>query len=240
MGRGNNGWRTHPFAITLRNFGRAVGVNRWLGLLLSGRGYETVFEEAIFAAILSGDCAWDVGANVGLYAVKFAEKVGAQGKVFAFEPSPINRVHLQTAVEKHRNVAIVPLALGDQDAVMKIAQGADPLGATSRLVVGTGTSAGGGVDVRVVRGDTLVKDGTVAPPNVVKIDAEGFELDVVHGLGEVLRSPALRAVFIEVHFALLKERGLAGGPRQIESLLSESGFRCRWTDLSHIVALRTG
>ena len=48
----------------------------------------------------------------------------------------------------------------------------------------------------------------------------------------------LRAVFIEVHFGILAERGLSAAPGRIERLLSEKGFRNRWLDLSHLAAYR--
>jgi hypothetical protein len=41
-----------------------------------------------------------------------------------------------------------------------------------------------------------------------------------------------------VHFGILQERGIADAPRRLERLLRESGFRCAWTDPSHVVASR--
>ncbi|NEQ84963.1 MAG: FkbM family methyltransferase [Moorea sp. SIO2I5] len=41
-------------------------------------------------------------------------------------------------------------------------------------------------------------------PNILKIDVEGFEIEVLKGMQTVLASSTLRAVFIEVHFKLLE------------------------------------
>jgi hypothetical protein len=73
---------------------------------------------------------------------------------------------------------------------------------------------------------------------VVKLDVEGFELDVLRGLGALLRSPELRTLGIEVHFGILQERGIGDAPRRLERLLCEAGFRCAWTDPSHVIASR--
>ncbi|HEY8154700.1 MAG TPA: FkbM family methyltransferase [Myxococcota bacterium] len=227
-------WLAHPLAVRLRNLGRIAGVNRWLAGLLAGPGYEASFERAVLASVQRGDRVWDVGANVGLYTLKLLEATGAEGRVYAFEPSPVNRARLATAVGERANAVVVPLALGDRDDSMKFEQGRDELGATSRLL----DASMDGIDVRVARGDSLVAAGEVAAPNVIKIDVEGFELDVLRGLGGVLRSPSLRAIGIEVHFGILHERGIADAPRQLERLLGEAGYRCAWTDPSHVIASR--
>ena len=131
-------WRTHPLTISLRNVGRAARINRHIVPFLGGSGYEAAFEESVLAEIQPGDCVWDVGANVGLYTVKFASKIGDTSSVLAFEPSVANRACLQSSVANLHNVVVVPLALGDRDAMMKFAQGCDPLGATSCLLDAAG------------------------------------------------------------------------------------------------------
>jgi hypothetical protein len=55
---------------------------------------------------------------------------------------------------------------------------------------------------------------------------------------ETLRSPSLRGLMIEVHFALLEGRGYRRAPDRIRSLLQDAGFRCEWVDASHLLARR--
>src|ERR1051325_1333663 len=100
-------WRTHRVTIQLRNIARRLGINRWLARLILGKGYESSFQNAVLSATNAGDCAWDIGANVGLYTVKLAERVGHKGRVFAFEPSPINVQRLAQAVSAHPNVRVI-------------------------------------------------------------------------------------------------------------------------------------
>jgi FkbM family methyltransferase len=228
-------WRTHPWTIRARSFGRQLGVNRWIGALRGAHTYEDRFQRSMFDALRPGDCVWDVGANLGLYSAAFAERVGETGHVLAFEPSPTNLTGLRSKVSGLRNVTVLPLALGSETGSATFQQGADPLGATSR-VIERGQS--GAVQVPMARGAELVKAGTARAPNVIKIDTEGFELEVLLGLGELLREPTLRALCIEVHFGLLAERGLSHAPAQIEEALGASGFAISWPDASHIVAER--
>jgi FkbM family methyltransferase len=158
--------------------------------------------------------------------------------VCAFEPSPINLIQLRAAVEDLANVTILPFALGANDAAAKFIQGEDRVGATSRLAYDHDLQRGSQVDVPMRRGDSLLVQGTIPTPNVIKIDTEGAELDVLIGLSGVLSAPELRCLCIEVHFGILTERGFVNAPKQIEALLVAAGFSLRWTDLSHIVAVR--
>ncbi len=93
--------------------------------------------------------------------------------------------------------------------------------------------------VKVTTGDQLIAFKKVSPPNVIKIDVEGFELEVLQVLEHTLRSPQCRAVFVEVHFGILDRRGDRYAPLKVASLLQGAGHRTRWVDASHIAAERT-
>jgi FkbM family methyltransferase len=181
---------------------------------------------------------WDVGANVGLYSKKFSDIAGSSGKVFAYEPSPINLRRLKEAVASLVNVTVVPVGLGEHEDVVAFEQGHDPLGATSRIADKAATKTEGRVEIQLSSGDRLVSSGAVEMPNVIKIDTEGFELDVLLGLRQTLQERSLRVLCIEMHFGLLQERGLSSAPADIEKLLVSSGFSIAWPDASHIVATR--
>lgn len=229
-------WRTNRAMILFRDLSRALRLNRLLGSLLGGITYEDQFQAAMLDAIRPGDTVWDVGANVGFYSKKFSDIAGSSGKVFAYEPSPANLQRLNEAVASLGNVTVVPVALGECEDVVEFEQGNDPLGATSRIVDKVVKSSEKQVKVHVSSGDHLVSSGVAAMPNVIKIDTEGFELDVLRGLKQTLRQKNLRTLCVEIHFGLLKERGLPNAPSDIEKLLVSSGFSLVWTDASHIVA----
>jgi len=229
-------WRTNPLVLTARSLGRALGVNKRLARFLHGSGYEMRYDEAFAAELRQGDCVWDVGANVGHYTRLFADRVGNSGTVFAFEPSPVNILRLREACVGLRNAKLLQLGLGRENSQMSFQQGPDDLGATSRVVeAGHGSST---VEIRTA--ESLVRDGYASLPNAVKIDVEGFEEDVLEGFGKYLSTSSLRVLGIEVHFGILKERGVGDAPRRIESLLQRQGFTISWPDASHIIAVRRG
>jgi len=92
------------------------------------------------------------------------------------------------------------------------------------------------VDIRTA--DSLIQQGDALPPCAVKIDVEGFEFEVLQGFGAQLADARLRLLGIEMHFGIVKERGMPEVPRQIEQLLRSHGFSVAWPDSSHILATR--
>lgn len=232
-------WRTNTLVVRLRSIGRVTGLNKLIVSLLGSESYEDKFQKMMLSSIRSGDCVWDIGANLGLYTTKFSKLVGNKGNVYAFEPSPVNLELLKEAVGDRTNVVIVPVALGAKEMTVTFQQGEDPIGATSKIVSETSEASGRiGVKVEMVCGDELVSSNRAMPPDMIKIDTEGFELDVLKGLSVTINSLILRTLCIEVHFGLLQERGLNDAPSQIEQILESAGFEYSWPDASHIVANR--
>lgn len=228
-------WRTNGLVLVLRNIGRNLGLNKLIASYLLGAGYETRYDNSFSGELRSGDCVWDVGANVGYYTRLFSERAGQSGRVYAFEPSPVNFGRLRTACASLANVTLLHSGLGREDSKLRFQQGTDDLGATSRIV--EYESEGVIVDVR--SGVSVINGGEALTPNAIKIDVEGFEYEVLEGLGDYIKKPDLRLIGIEVHFGILKERGVPHVPEQIEDLLNRNGFSVNWPDASHIIAIRS-
>ena len=133
-------WRTNPLVVLARDMGRNLGVNRRIAVWLNGRGHETRYDQAFSGALKLGDTVWDVGANVGYYTRQFAECIGGAGQVYAFEPSPVNFARLGAACHGLGNVHLRQMGLGQTDGHLALVQGADDLGATSRVIAGSNSA----------------------------------------------------------------------------------------------------
>jgi FkbM family methyltransferase len=126
-----------------------------------------------FATLLHpDDVVWDIGAHVGLYTIAAARRAR---HVVAFEPLPQNIAMLRRHVALNRltNVTMVEAAVGSHDG-------------TSRLVLGSSPSearvaSNGSITVAAWSLDTWLANTGAPPPDVVKIDVEGAELDVLQG-----------------------------------------------------------
>jgi FkbM family methyltransferase len=195
--------------------------------------YEERFGHALLEAVAAESLVWDVGANIGLYTEKFLAK-GAGVVCFEPAPSALEILRAKFATEPAGRMVIVPVALSDACGTAPMStDGASP---TNQLRVGARDK--GLVEVSTMRADDLIRNQRVPSPTVIKIDVEGYELEVLRGFGDLLDSMDLRAVFIEVHFRLLHERGLDHAPEEISSRLTRAGFNVRWLDLSHICGIR--
>lgn len=219
--------------LQLRRAARAMGVPRLLGRL--AKDYESAFSKQLMSACRPGDTVWDVGANVGHYAISFSGWVGPSGRVFAFEPSHVNLSRLRSACRGLPNVELREYGLSDKAERARFLEGSDH--STSRILV-PGEVAPHDNEVELRTGDAVIQSGEADLPNVVKIDVEGHEFSVLKGLRAALMNRDLRSVFVEVHFGILDRSGRSDDPKHIESLLKRSGFELRWTDASHIQAFR--
>jgi FkbM family methyltransferase len=127
------------------------------------------------------------GASLSTFALAlFAELVGSQGKVFAFEPLPRNVDLLRRHVEMngYRNVRIFPCALADFDGEASFDPGPNP--SMGRI------APSGPLKVPCARADSLLARGEVEAPDVIKIDVEGAEAAVLRGARRIMeRHPVI-------------------------------------------------
>ncbi|MBC7404558.1 MAG: FkbM family methyltransferase [Cytophaga sp.] len=229
---------SHPVFVLVRSLGQKLGilrpavrVVRWL----FSAPYENKFDSEMLSLISSGDVVWDVGANVGFFTTKFADKVGVTGIVYAFEPSVRTYATLESNCSKYLNVICKNLGLSERSGSLSFRETGVENDPTNGLV-DEGTP--GSVRVLVASGDELVKDKSFSVPNAIKIDVEGFEVEVIKGMREVINNIALKKIFVEVHFLEMSKRGLKNGSTEIVQIIQESGFTLKWTDPSHFIAVR--
>lgn len=137
-----------------------------------------------------GASVWDVGANVGLFAVAAAATAGATGSVMAVEADvwlvSLLRQTARLQPKASAPIEIVPAAATSGDGIARfcIAQRAR----SSNHLAGFGHSQTGGVSevqtVAALRLDTLL--ASARAPDLVKIDVEGAEHGVLLGAERVL------------------------------------------------------
>lgn len=132
-----------------------------------------------------GDWAIDVGANVGHYTCEMARCVGASGRVLAFEPIPTSFALLTANVRAagYVNVSLFNLALSDKPGVACMTV---PTYEDSKLAdyYRAHLSQQGEFPVLCMALDKMSILGRVS---LVKIDAEGHDLQVLMGMQSLLQ-----------------------------------------------------
>jgi FkbM family methyltransferase len=221
--------RLHPYV--------QHSVLRLISLGRSSEGYESKFRSEMLARIRPGDCVWDVGANIGIYSGLFSDAVGSAGKVISFEPSSACILMLDAQSQDHSNGAswqVVPVALSDKDGESWLSVENGETFPGNHLA---SCDEGRVVPIRTRRGDSLVAEGYEAP-TFMKIDVEGYEGEVLDGMGSSLDLSSLHTVCVEVHFSILDGREKPQEPARIVRLLEDRRFAIKWVDRSHFIAGR--
>jgi len=163
--------------------------------------FKPDLQSFLSSTVKEGNIFYDVGANVGFFSLLAARLVGTTGRVISFEPLPDNLVNLRENAERNQfpNVQILPFALGatNEEQIFQVSE---------RPTWGKLKSAGHDapdkyltdIKVTVRRLDDLLIDGVIQPPDFVKIDVEGAEVEVIEGAQETLirHRPTL---IIELH-----------------------------------------
>src|SRR5688572_17002890 len=114
------------------------------------------------------DCVWDVGGNVGIYALAAAQAVGPQGLVCVFEPlkEGYDRLTANITLNGAANIRAVDVALGASAA--KLFMQANPASVEGDHRVVDRPPEGAPVrEVEVVRGDDFVQRPGIRPPNLL-------------------------------------------------------------------------
>lgn len=174
------------------------------GTLAVAAGFLEQFRKFIPA----GGVVADVGACLGDHTITYAEMVGSDGTVHAFEPNPAAYECLAHNMAAQHQVMLYPLGLGGHEGRGGILSEPN-LGASQLFVDGSDGS------VRITTLDSIAKAWTRL--DWLKIDAEGWEAAIIEGARATIAR--LRPVMlVEVNRAILGADGAAGLVRLIESL----------------------
>jgi len=135
--------------------------------------------------VKSGDIILDIGAHIGLYAVFFAKH--CKGKVYSFEPTLSTLKWLRKTVEINKcndTVNIVPFAISGKKGKDRFyLRDANEISFANSLINFGDKKVDkidGSYEVDLISIDEFVSEHGIKP-NILKIDAEGVELELLKG-----------------------------------------------------------
>lgn len=160
----------------------------WLGF------YEAAKQRKTVDLVRSGMTCYDIGANSGFYSLLFSSLVGPTGSVVAFEPLPENAARLahHLKINDCRNVTIKQAAVADFDGCANFRTAEEhQIGCLSET---------GDLKIHCCKLDTLVEDGEILPPDLLKLDVEGGEAAALRGAEHAIRG-SRPVIFVATHGA---------------------------------------
>lgn len=177
-----------------------VFINEDIGWhLLTDRSFEKRDILFLESLIRPDDVCLDIGGNIGLHAVFMARKA-RKGKVFSFEPIPINTtmISLNSALNNLDNIHIIPNIVSNISGSQNISVSEDYayssiIPTTRKKTIRSQEFSSITIDDFAVKYDNHV--------DIVKIDVEGAELLVLEGAQTLLSSANKRprVMLIEAH-----------------------------------------
>jgi len=168
-------------------------------------------------SVRPGDVVWDVGANVGVYALLAARLLEGSGTVVAVEPGYANFAALCENVVLNgleARVTPLPLVLGDAPRTATLDYSDLRAGSALHGLDGSSGATAYRQPVLVHTLDQVVEAFGVPAPTLLKLDVDGGEASVLAGARAVLAGAELRSVIVEIESeltdAVLEELGRSG------------------------------
>lgn len=147
--------------------------------------YEDDIQKKLSKIIKPNSLVFDIGSNIGQYAMPFADLVGDKGKVVCYEPDIDNFKMLQSNVILNNllNVTLNNKGVSNENGILMLYKDNETGGRTSSFDKSFNPNfKNQAIEVEVT---TLINEiEKYGEPNLIKIDVEGFEYKIIEGLLE--------------------------------------------------------
>lgn len=141
--------------------------------------HQLLADEVVRSCLHDGDCVWDIGANIGYTALVYATAVGPTGRVVALEPGRRSFRLLRQATAGIRQIECLNVAAGELDGRLGFKE--------ARRLDLSHISDASDYWVQSVTLDRLLESAG-SPPNLIKLDVEGYESRVLSGARHLIRT----------------------------------------------------
>jgi len=170
----------------------------WLQHQIMEHGsYEPEVYSALTERATTGEVFWDVGANIGTFTIP-ALADDRVAMIHSFEPEPganrILREHVRLNAGKSCQIHRLALSSGNEARTLTYGPEINS-GMASLVSQPTPNRKTRVVPCSTI--DTLVYEKGLAAPTMMKVDVEGWELEVLRGASRVLREAPPKTIVFE-------------------------------------------
>ena len=160
----------------------------------------------------------DVGANQGIYTL-FLARLASLGHVYAFEPDPTLFASLEANVRRNHveNVTLFNTAAASEPNKLTLQPGR--LNRGDNRIISDVSAGAGTIEVKAVPLDQVIPSSRL---DMLKIDVQGFELNVLRGATQLLQQNRDLVIVLEFWPYGLRKAGSA--PEELLNFLDNAGF----------------
>jgi len=146
--------------------------------------------------IEKNDVVFDIGTNMGFYTLWMSRFIDEFGEIHCFEPDKQNYSRLQTNIAFNQIEGIIKTnrcAVSDSDGWVKFTEGRDGENHISNIALDSA------VEVQSITLDTYFEFHGIQHIAYMKIDVEGFELQVLKGAKKLLENKKIDIIQLEIN-----------------------------------------
>ena len=151
----------------------------------------------------------DCGSNSGFYSALAAKTLGPRGVVMSIEPSFREFERLRWARTENKHECCWTLFFTGAGDSMRVARIDSAVGHTGMNRIAEDSNSSGLEECPLLTLDFICENYLASGQQVdlVKIDVEGFEVNVLRGLGRMLSEQRIGRIFVEVTDKFLRQNG---------------------------------
>ena len=160
-----------------------------IGLNIVRGRYEQDEIGYVRSVLKTGDTAVDAGAHIGFFTMQMAAMVGAEGRVYAFEPFELNADLLERSIRENRfenRIVFERSAVGAATGTAMLTFPVETLNTGGAYLLRDGTAPLPGNRTARVTVAALDDRPIRRPVRLIKMDVEGAEPLVVQGAARIL------------------------------------------------------
>jgi FkbM family methyltransferase len=167
----------------------------------------------------------DIGSNIGLYSLIASDKVGKNGKVYAFEPTPetYQRLRNNILVNKFDNIVSYKKAVSNKTGIEQFSISLDGYDAWNSLGKPSEGKIIEKITIDTISLDDFFQMNNITNIDLIKIDVEGWEVNVLRGGENYFRSTKSAALIIEFTDINLLNAGFCA--YDLFSILKDFGYQ---------------
>lgn len=194
--------------------------------ILSGK-YERFLTDQILTMLPANGTFVDVGANIGYISYIIAKARPIAKNIIAIEPNPKVKEIIKYNLERFPSVKIFHFGLGSKEGNLEFYQGSySEIGSFvkgyNESFMSHATYNVESISIPVQKGDVILS--WVESIDVLKVDVEGFEMEVFIGLSNMIKAGRIKAIFFEYNILSQKMTTEIEGNVSVIQYLQEYGY----------------